>query len=599
MMQQRNTITGWRLLFQSLREFKTVSLLTPLLVMGEVVFEALIPYEIALLANDLKAGCDLHRILHYSGILLLMALAALFFGYAVGLTCAKASCGFAKNLRQDLFYRIQGFSFSNIDHFSSASLVTRLTTDIQYIQMAFMMLVRTAFRAPFNLALSVFMAYYMGGIMAIGFLVVIPVLGFALYKIASVAVPLLEQGFPQYDALNHAVEEDLKGIRVVKSFVREDTEISKFNTTARKVQHLFTRAEQYIALNNPVMQVCVYGIMLFLLTVGSRLIITTQGQLLDIGQFATLLTYSFQILGSLMMLSMIFVMLTFTRESIQRVEEVLGEESTLRSPENGITSVTNGSLVFSHVQFSYEKGQSEAVLQDINLQVASGESLGIVGSTGSGKSSLVQLIPRLYDITGGSLLVGGVDVRQYDLTALRDAVAMVLQKNVLFSGTIADNLRWGNPKATLADMREACQWAQADSFIQKFPKGYDTWVEQGGQNFSGGQKQRLCLARALLKKPKILILDDSTSAVDTRTDVAIWKAMGQALPGTTKLIIAQRLSSVAGCDRILVLDKGRVAAIGTREELLHSCELFKEMAQSQARETEEPIAAKQDGGDLV
>ena len=598
-MQQRNTITGWRLLFQSLREFKTASLLTPLLVMGEVVFEALIPYEIALLVNDLKAGCDLHRILHYSGILLLMALAALFFGYAAGLTCAKASCGFAKNLRQDLFYRIQGFSFANIDHFSSASLVTRLTTDIQYIQMAFMMLVRTAFRAPFNLLLSVFMAYYMGGIMAIGFLVVIPVLGFALYKIASVAVPLLEQGFPQYDALNHAVEEDLKGIRVVKSFVREDTEIAKFNTTARKVQQLFTRAEQYIALNNPVMQVCVYGIMLFLLTVGSRLIITTHGQLLDIGQFATLLTYSFQILGSLMMLSMIFVMLTFTRESIQRVEEVLGEESTLRSPENGITSVTDGSLRFSHVQFSYEKGQSEAVLEDINLQVASGESLGIVGSTGSGKSSLVQLIPRLYDITGGSLLVGGVDVRQYDLTTLRDAVAMVLQKNLLFSGTIADNLRWGNPTATLTDMREACQWAQADNFIQKLPKGYDTWVEQGGQNFSGGQKQRLCLARALLKKPKILILDDSTSAVDTRTDAAIWKAMGQALPGTTKLIIAQRLSSVAGCDRILVLDKGRVAAIGTMDELLRSCALFKEMVQSQAREMEENIIAKPEGGSLA
>lgn len=598
-MQQRNTITGWRLLFQSLREFKTASLLTPLLVMGEVVFEALIPYEIALLVNDLKAGCDLHRILHYSGILLLMALAALFFGYAAGLTCAKASCGFAKNLRQDLFYRIQGFSFANIDHFSSASLVTRLTTDIQYIQMAFMMLVRTAFRAPFNLLLSVFMAYYMGGIMAIGFLVVIPVLGFALYKIASVAVPLLEQGFPQYDALNHAVEEDLKGIRVVKSFVREDTEIAKFNTTARKVQQLFTRAEQYIALNNPVMQVCVYGIMLFLLTVGSRLIITTHGQLLDIGQFATLLIYSFQILGSLMMLSMIFVMLTFTRESIQRVEEVLGEESTLRSPENGITSVTDGSLRFSHVQFSYEKGQSEAVLEDINLQVASGESLGIVGSTGSGKSSLVQLIPRLYDITGGSLLVGGVDVRQYDLTTLRDAVAMVLQKNLLFSGTIADNLRWGNPTATLTDMREACQWAQADNFIQKLPKGYDTWVEQGGQNFSGGQKQRLCLARALLKKPKILILDDSTSAVDTRTDAAIWKAMGQALPGTTKLIIAQRLSSVAGCDRILVLDKGRVAAIGTMDELLRSCALFKEMVQSQAREMEENIIAKPEGGSLA
>ncbi len=595
-MQLTKTNTGWRLLFQSLREFKTATMLTPLLVMGEVVFEALIPYEIALLVNDLKAGCDLNQILHYSGILLLMALAALFFGYAAGITCAKASCGFAKNLRQDLFYRIQGFSFANIDHFSSASLVTRLTTDIQYIQMAFMMLVRTAFRAPFNLILSVFMAYYMGGIMAIGFLVVIPVLGFALYKIASVAVPLLQQGFPQYDALNHTVEEDLKGIRVVKSFVREDTEIAKFNATARKVQQLFTRAEQYIAFNNPVMQLCVYGIMLFLLTVGSRLIITTNGLLLDIGQFSTLLTYSFQILGSLMMLSMIFVMLTFTEESIQRVEAVLGEESTLQSPENGVTCVADGSIVFSHVQFCYEGSQSEAVLQDINLQIASGESIGIIGGTGSGKSSLVQLLPRLYDITGGRLLVGGVDVRQYDLAVLRDAVAMVLQKNLLFSGTIADNLRWGNPHATLEEMQEACRWAQADAFIQRLPKGYDTWVEQGGQNFSGGQKQRLCLARALLKKPKILILDDSTSAVDTRTDAAIWKAMKAYLPGTTKLIIAQRLSSVASCDRIVVLDKGRIAALGTQEELLQSCPIYQEMAQSQDKVPEENQKKKQEGG---
>lgn len=573
--------TGWRLLLQSLREFKKVSAATPLLVMGEVVFEALIPYEIALLVNDVKAGCGLDRILHYSWILFFMALAALLFGYAAGIACARASCGFAKNLRQDIFYKIQDFSFANIDHFSSASLVTRLTTDTQYIQMAFMMLVRTAFRAPFNLFMSFFMAWYMGGVMAAGFLVVIPVLGFGLYKIASVAVPLLQQGFPQYDAMNHKVEENLKGIRVVKSFVREDTEIARFNTTARKVQQLFTRAEQYIAFNNPLMQICVYGIMLFLLTVGSRLIITTRGAVLDIGQFSTLLTYSFQILGSLMMLSMIFVMLTFTQESVQRVEEVLAEKSTLVSPADGITEVKDGSIRFDHVDFQYEGSKGEPVLQDICLDFKAGESIGIVGGTGSGKSSLVQLIPRLYDVTGGTLYVGGADVRQYDLQVLRENVAMVLQKNLLFSGTLADNLRWGNPGASLEDMKTVCRWARADEFIDRLPDGYNTRVEQGGSNFSGGQKQRLCIARALLKRPKILILDDSTSAVDTKTDAAIWEALGQNLPGTTKLIIAQRLTSVEHCDKILVLDKGKVSALGTHAELLQTCRIYQEMARSQ------------------
>lgn len=573
--------TSWLRLLKVLREFRGAAFWTPITVMGEVVFEALIPYEIALLVNEVKGGCGLDRILHYGWILLLMALAALFFGYVAGLTCARASCGFARNLRQDVFYQIQQFSFGNIDRFSSASLVTRLTTDIQNIQIAFMMLIRTAFRAPFNLLASFFMAWYMGGSMALCFLVVIPVLAVGLYKIAVVSVALFRRGFPQYDAMNYKVEENIKGIRVVKSFVREDKEIAKFDETARKVQQIFTKGERYVALNNPLMQICIYGVMVFLLTRGSELILTSHGVLLDIGQFSTLLTYSFQILGSLMMLSMIMVMLTFTEESVQRVLEVLNEQSTLTSPETPVETVADGSVTFDRVEFSYEGSTGEPVLQDINLQVKSGETLGIVGGTGSGKSSLVQLIPRLYDVTAGSVQVGGVDVRRYGLEALRESVAMVLQKNLLFSGTVADNLRWGNPRATREEIQEACRWACADEFITRLPQGYDTWIEQGGTNFSGGQKQRLCIARALLKRPKILILDDSTSAVDTKTDRKIWQALRTALPGTTTFIIAQRLSSVEQADRILVLDKGRIDGIGTHRELLQTNAIYQEMARSQ------------------
>lgn len=577
----RNGRDAWLLMLRSLREFKKDALLAPVTVMGEVVFEALIPYEIALLVNEVKDGCGLDRILHYSGILLLMALCALGCGYVAGITCARASCGFARNLRQDVFCQIQKFSFGNIDRFSSASLVTRLTTDIQNIQMAFMMLVRTAFRAPFNLLASFFMAWYMGGRMALCFLVVIPVLGWGLYKIARRALGLFRQGFPQYDALNYKVEENIKGIRVVKSFVREETETAKFDATARKVQALFTKGERIVALNNPLMQICIYGIMIFLLTQGSRLILTTRGRLLDIGQFSTLLTYSFQILGSLMMVSMILVMLTFTEESVQRVREVLEEKSTLTSPEQPVETVQDGSVAFDQVSFQYEGSTGEPVLRDITLSVRSGEVMGIVGGTGSGKSSLVQLIPRLYDATEGTVRVGGVDVRRYDLATLRDSVAMVLQKNLLFSGTVADNLRWGNPRATQAQMEEACRQACADEFIRRLPKGYDTWIRQGGTNLSGGQKQRLCIARALLKRPKILILDDSTSAVDTRTDRAIREALATALPGTTVFIIAQRLSSVERADRILVLDQGKINGLGTHQELLRTNAIYREMARSQ------------------
>ena len=572
---------SWLMMLRSLREFKKDALLTPITVMGEVVFEALIPYEIALLVNEVKAGCGLDRILHYAGILLLMALCALACGYVAGITCARASCGFAKNLRQDVFYQIQEFSFGNMDRFSSASLVTRLTTDIQNIQMAFMMLVRTAFRAPFNLLASFFMAWYMGGRMALCFLVVIPILGYGLYKIAVLSVGLFRKGFPQYDALNYKVEENIKGIRVVKSFVREKTEIAKFDETARKVQAIFTKGERYVALNNPLMQICIYGVMIFLLTQGSRLIVTTRGRLLDIGQFSTLLTYSFQILGSLMMLSMIMVMLTFTEESVQRVREVLEEASTLTSPADPVKTVRDGSVDFQGVSFQYEGSTGEPVLQDITLSVRSGEVVGIVGGTGSGKSSLVQLIPRLYDVTAGSVQVGGVDVRRYDLETLRENVAMVLQKNLLFSGTVADNLRWGNPHATQAQLEEACRWACADEFIRRLPKGYDTWIEQGGSNVSGGQKQRLCIARALLRRPKILILDDSTSAVDTKTDAKIRAGLASYLPNTTKLIIAQRISSVQDADRIIVMEGGRIAQIGNHDELLKTSEIYRETFTSQ------------------
>lgn len=573
-----------KLLLQSIREYKKDSVLTPILVSGEVVFEALIPYTIALLVNEVKAGCGVNRILHYGIILLVMSFASLFFGYEAGITCAKGSCGFAKNLRKDVFYQVQKYSFSNIDKFSSASLVTRLTTDIQNIQQAYMMVIRTAVRAPLNIVMSFAMAYYMGGKMALVFLVAIPVLGIGLYAVAKITMPYFKKGFPKYDALNNSVEENIKGIRVVKSFVREDYEINKFKDASEGIRTIFTKAERILAFNNPLMQMCIYGVMLFVLSVGSKTIITTNGAELDVGQFSTLLTYSFQILSSLMMLSMIFVMVTMAVESCDRVCEVLREESTIQNPENPIMEVRDGSVDFDKVRFKYKKDANRAVLRDIDLHIKSGETIGILGSTGSGKSSLVQLIPRLYDVMEGSVRVGKEDVRNYDLTVLRDAVAMVLQKNVLFSGTIADNIRWGNESASLEEVKEVCRLACADEFIDLMPKGYDTWIEQGGTNVSGGQKQRLCIARALLKKPKILILDDSTSAVDTKTDAKIRKAMREYIPSTTKIIIAQRTSSIEDADRIIVMDKGEINAIGTAEELLKTNKIYQEVYYSQNKQ---------------
>lgn len=578
-------------LAKSIREYKKSMILTPVFVVGEVIMEAIIPYTIALLVNEIKDGANINTILHYGYILLALAFASLLFGYLAGIKCADASCGFAKNLRKDVFYNIQSFSFSNIDKFSSASLVTRLTTDIQNVQMAFMMLIRTAIRAPLNLIFSFTMAYLMGGKMAVIFLIVIPVLGIGLFTIAKVTMPLFREGFPKFDALNNSIEENIKGIRVVKSFVREDYEQEKLNTASDNIRKIFTKAERILALNNPLMQACMYCTMLFVLYFGSKTIITTNGTALDIGQFSTLLTYSFQILSSLMMLSMIFVMITFSEESALRICEVLKEKSTLTSPASAIKDVKDGSIDFDHVRFKYTKNADRPVLEDIDLHIKSGEVIGIIGGTGSAKSSLVQLIPRLYDVTEGTVRVGKEDVRNYDLTVLRDSVAMVLQKNVLFSGTIADNIRWGNKDASLDEVKHVCHLACADEFIDLMPKGYDTYIEQGGTNVSGGQKQRLCIARALLKKPKILIMDDSTSAVDTKTDALIRKAMREYIPETTKIIIAQRTSSVEDADRIIVMDGGHIDAIGTSEELLKTNKIYQEVYYSQNKQgTEKEIA---------
>lgn len=574
-------------LMKSIREYKKATLLTPLFVIIEVVMEALIPYEIAMLVNDITAGAGTSVILSYAWKLLLLSFIALGGGWASGIECSKASCGFAKNLRHDIFYNIQDFSFANIDKFSNASLVTRLTTDIQNVQMAFMMIIRTAVRAPLNLIFSFIMAYLMGGSMAVVFLWIIPILGIALYVIAKVTMPIFRKGFPKYDALNNSVEENVKGIRVVKSFVREDYEDQKFENASEDIRKIFTKAERILALNNPVMQMCIYAVMLFVLSVGSEHIIAENS--LGIGQFSTLLTYSFQIMSSLMMLSMIFVMITFSQESAERIAEVLKEKSTITSPENAVTEVKDGSVDFDHVIFKYSKSATHPVLYDIDLHIKSGETIGIIGGTGSAKSSLVQLIPRLYDVTEGDVRVGKEDVRNYDLVTLRDSVAMVLQKNVLFAGTIADNIRWGDKNATLNEVKHVCHLACADEFIDQMPDGYDTWIEQGGTNVSGGQKQRLCIARALLKKPKILILDDSTSAVDTKTDAMIRKAMKEYIPSTTKIIIAQRTSSVEDADRIIVMDGGRIDQIGTSEELLKTNKIYREVYLSQNKQGTEEI----------
>ena len=568
-------------LAKSIREYKLPSILTLIFIMGEVIIEVIIPFITADLVNNIKAGAPIETVIKTGLILIGMALVSLCCGGIAAITCAKASTGFAKNLRRDMFQKIQGFSFSNIDKFSATSLVTRLTTDITHVQMSYMMIIRTAIRSPMIFVFSIIMAYTMGGALATSFVVVVPVLLFGLLLIARKAMPAFRRVFKKYDRLNESIEENVRAMRVVKGFSREEYEKQKFAVAADGITEDFTKAERIVALNTPIMQFCMYFNTVMILFLGSMLVIKSGGTQVDVGQISAMLTYGVQILMSLMMLSMIYVMITMSLESMKRICEVLNEESNLHNPENPVYEVSDGSIKFNNVSFKYNKDAKRNALEGINLEIKSGMTVGIIGGTGSSKSSLVQLIPRLYDVTEGEVLVGGIDVRDYDIKTLRDSVAMVLQKNQLFSGTIKENLRWGNENATDEEMIEACKLAQADEFISTFPDGYDTYIEQGGTNVSGGQKQRLCIARALLKKPKILILDDSTSAVDTKTDAFIRQGFKKFIPDTTKIIIAQRVGSVQDADLIIVMDNGKIADMGTHDKLLTSSEIYREVYEQQ------------------
>ena len=570
-----------RVLKKSIREYKRDSILTPILVAFESLTECFLPLMVATLVNKMQNGCDLSVIVKYGVILIIMACFSLLFGALAGITAANASAGFGKNLRKDLFVAVQNFSFENIDRFSASSLVTRMTTDVTNVQMAYMMIIRTVVRAPLMLIFSLIMGFVMGGRLALIFLFTIPVLGIGLGLVIKKTMPLFRKVFRKYDNLNNSVQENINGIRVVKSFVREDFEMKKFNTAAEDVCNDFTRAEKILALNNPMMQFCIYVVMIFVMTFGSFLVVNFGGAIIQVGQLSSLLTYSFQILMSLMMLSMVFVMVTISMESCERIVAVLEEKHTISNPKNPIYEVKDGSIDFNNVSFKYSKRADRYALANINLHIKSGQTIGILGGTGSSKTSLVNLISRLYDVTEGEVKVAGVNVKDYDLVTLRDAVSVVLQKNVLFSGSIKENLRWGNKDATDEEIVEACHLACADEFIEQFPDKYDTHIEQGGTNVSGGQKQRLCIARALLKKPKILILDDSTSAVDTKTDAIIRAGFKKFIPETTKIIIAQRVSSVQDADQIIIMNNGSVEAIGTHDELLASNPIYQEVYYSQ------------------
>ena len=567
-------------LSQCIREYKKDAILSPLYVLVESLLDVAIPFVMAdLIDKGIEAG-NMSMILRYGAILVGFALVALTFGALSGRSCARATAGFARNLRHDMFHHLQVYSFSNIDKFSSAGLVTRLTTDVSNVQNAFMMIIRTLIRCPAMLIFAMVMSFRINHDISLIFLAVIPILGVGLYLIIKHVHPVFERVFKTYDRLNGVVQENLSGIRVVKNFVREDHEIEKFNAISGTIYKDFSLAECILALNSPLMQGCVYACMILVSWLGAKQIVIGN---MSTGNLMSFFTYIMQILSSLMMLSMVFVMITMSRASAERIVEVLDEESDITNCDNPVYEVKDGSVEFTDVCFSYAKRPDKTVLDDIDLVIPSGQTVGIIGGTGSSKSSLVQLIPRLYDVTGGCVKVGGIDVRNYDLQTLRHNVAMVLQKNTLFSGTIKENLRWGNPDATDEELVHACQLAQADDFIRTFPDGYNTYIEQGGANVSGGQKQRLCIARAILRKPKILILDDSTSAVDTKTDALSRRAFRDESPDTTKIIIAQRISSVMDADQIVVMDNGRINACGTHEELLANNEIYREVYESQQK----------------
>lgn len=570
-------------LLKSVREYKTSSILTPIFVSLEVILEVIIPLLMAKLIDDGIYQGEMNLVYKIGITLIICAILSLIFGMLSGMFAAKASSGFAKNLRQDLYYRVQSFSFANIDKFSTSSLITRLTTDITNVQMAYQMIIRIAVRAPLMLIISLFFALSINKSLSLIFLIIIPILGFGLFFISKKVHPIMERVFKRYDALNNVVEENVGAIRVVKSFVLEKEEISKFRHVSNEIYQGFSKAEKILAFNGPLMQFAIYTCILLISWFGAKIIVTTNMTALTTGELMTMFTYSIQILSSLMMLSMIFVMITISRASVERIVEVLDEVPTIKDKKDPIYEVKDGSIDFNNVSFSYVGKKEKECLKNIDIHIKSGETIGIIGGTGSGKSSLVNLIPRLYDVTEGDLKVGGINVKDYDLESLRKEVACVLQKNVLFSGTITENIRWGDENASQKEVERVCKLAQADEFIQKFSKKYDTYIEEGGTNVSGGQKQRLCIARALLRKPKILILDDSTSAVDTKTDSLIQKAFKEEIPDTTKIIIAQRISSIENCDRIIVIYHGEVNGIGTHEELLKTNEIYKEIYDSQTK----------------
>lgn len=581
-----------KVLKKSIRDYKLPSILTPIFIIGEVVLETLIPTVMAVLIDEISKSISMDPIIKYGLILLAMALASLLCGFIAGKFAATASCGYARNLRHDMYYKIQDFSFAEIDRFSTSSLVTRLTTDVTNVQNAYQMIIRIAIRTPLMLIFAFVFSFRINWRIALVFLAAMPVLMLALALMMKFVMPFFRKIFRKYDDMNESVQENVQAIRVVKSFVREDYEKGKFEKVSSEVRNDFTKAERIMALAWPIMMLCIFTVIAVIMFLGAKTIITSHGEELTVGNLSALINYAIMALMSMMMLSMVIVMLTMSVESANRIKEVLVTESSLKSPENDITTVENGDITFENVSFKYSEKAEKYALENINLSIKSGETVGILGGTGSSKSSLVQLIPRLYDVSEGRLLVGDKDVRDYDLVALRDSVSMVLQKNVLFSGTIKENIRWGNAAASDEEIKRVCRLACADEFIESFPDGYDTHIEQGGTNVSGGQKQRLCIARALIKKPKILILDDSTSAVDTKTDALIRKAFREEIPDTTKIIIAQRVASVEDADKIIVMEGGRIAAIGTHEELMQTSEEYRSVYESQTRHSD-----NEEGGD--